>query len=123
MLTLFLTACFVFLGYLTYGLTGFGASIVALPLIVQFVPLKIAVALMLAMDLVAGFLFGLKKPKRHSISRGQAVNHLDDARHDTGRDPAGQGTGAAATGGARIVCGDAEFSGTENSIGPIHSDR
>ncbi len=63
MLTLFLTACFVFLGYLTYGLTGFGASIVALPLIVQFVPLKIAVALMLAMDLVAGFLFGLKNRK------------------------------------------------------------
>ena len=60
MLTLFFTAGFVFLGYLVYGLTGFGASIVALPLIAQFIPLKLAVALMLAMDLVAGFLFGLK---------------------------------------------------------------
>jgi len=60
MLTLFFTASFVFLGYLVYGLTGFGASIVALPLIAQFIPLKLAVAMMLAMDLVAGFLFGLK---------------------------------------------------------------
>lgn len=60
MLTLFFTAGFVFLGYLVYGLTGFGASIVALPLIAQFIPLKLAVAMMLAMDLVAGFLFGLK---------------------------------------------------------------
>lgn len=67
---LFFTACCVFLGYLVYGLTGFGASIVALPLIVQFVPLKLAVAMMLAMDLVAGVLFGLKN--RGDVNFGEA---------------------------------------------------
>ena len=70
---LFLTACCVFLGYLVYGLTGFGASIVALPLIVQFVPLKLAVAMMLAMDLVAGILFGLKNRGDVNFSEARSL--------------------------------------------------
>jgi len=72
-LILFLTACCVFLGYLVYGLTGFGASIVALPLIVQFVPLKLAVAMMLAMDLVAGILFGLKNRGDVNFSEARSL--------------------------------------------------
>ena len=68
MLTLFFTSCFVFLGYLVYGLTGFGASIVALPLIAQVIPLKLAVVLMVVMDLIAGFLFGLKNRRDVSFA-------------------------------------------------------
>jgi uncharacterized membrane protein YfcA len=67
-LTLFFTSCFVFLGYLVYGLTGFGASIVALPLIAQVIPLKLAVVLMVVMDLIAGFLFGLKNRRDVSFA-------------------------------------------------------
>ncbi len=43
-----------------YGLTGFGAAIVAIPLLAQFLPLRVAVPMMLLFDLVAGLLLGLK---------------------------------------------------------------
>lgn len=46
--------------YLVYGLTGFGSSIVAIPLLTQLVPLKTATPVMLVLDLVAGMLVGMR---------------------------------------------------------------
>lgn len=41
--------------YLVFGLTGFGSTVLALPLLVHFLPLKFAVAMLLILDLAAGF--------------------------------------------------------------------
>ncbi|ALK99199.1 hypothetical protein AB595_19980 [Massilia sp. WF1] len=46
--------------YTVFGLTGFGSSITAMPLLVQLIPLRTAVPLMLVFDLSAGLLLGLK---------------------------------------------------------------
>ncbi len=57
----FLTAAAaVLLAYTVYGLTGFGAAIVAIPLLAQVLPLRWAVPMLLLFDLVAGLLLGLK---------------------------------------------------------------
>lgn len=56
----------VTLGYTVYGITGFGSSMVAIPLLAHLLPLRFAVPMMLVFDLFAGLLLGLK-------SRG----HLD----------------------------------------------
>ena len=53
----------VMLGYTVYGLTGFGATIVALPLLAHFLSLRFAVPMMLVFDLGAGLLLGLKDRK------------------------------------------------------------
>jgi uncharacterized protein len=58
--TLLTAAAAVTLAYTVYGLTGFGAAIVAIPLLAQFLPLRFAVPMMLVFDLVAGLLLGLK---------------------------------------------------------------
>lgn len=50
----------VLLAYTVFGLTGFGSSITAMPLLVQMIPLHTAVAMMLIFDLAAGLLLGLK---------------------------------------------------------------
>lgn len=42
----------VFLAYAVFGLTGFGAAMVAVPIMVQFVPLMFAVPLVLLFDLL-----------------------------------------------------------------------
>ena len=49
--------------YVVYGLTGFGSSITALPLLVQIIPLRTAVPLMLIFDLCVGLLMGLRNRK------------------------------------------------------------
>ena len=54
----------VALGYTVYGLTGFGASVVALPLLVLVFPLRFAVPLMLVFDLCAGVILGLRNHRR-----------------------------------------------------------
>lgn len=54
----------VLAGYTVYGLTGFGANIVAMPLLVLVFPLRFAVPLMLVFDLVAGLLLGLRNHRR-----------------------------------------------------------
>ena len=59
-LTLVAAACIVALAYVVYGLTGFGASIVAIPFLAHFFPLQFAVPLMLVFDLGAGLLLGLR---------------------------------------------------------------
>lgn len=59
-LTLVAVACIVALAYVVYGLTGFGASMVAIPFLAHFFPLQFAVPLMLVFDLGAGLLLGLR---------------------------------------------------------------
>ncbi|MFL6676141.1 MAG: TSUP family transporter, partial [Massilia sp.] len=58
--TVALLALIVILAYAVFGLTGFGSSITAMPLLVQLIPLKMAVPMMLIFDLCAGLLMGLK---------------------------------------------------------------
>lgn len=69
--TLLAVAAAVTLAYTVYGLTGFGAAIVAIPLLAQFLPLRFAVPMMLLFDLVAGLLLGLKN--RRSIERRELL--------------------------------------------------
>jgi uncharacterized protein len=64
----------VVLAYTVYGLTGFGASIVGIPLLAQFLPLKFAVPMMLVFDLFAGLLLGLKN--RGHLARGELLRLL-----------------------------------------------
>lgn len=64
--TLLATAFIVLLAYSVYGLTGFGAAIVGIPLLAHFYPLRFAVPMMLVFDLCAGLMFGLKDRKQVS---------------------------------------------------------
>jgi uncharacterized membrane protein YfcA len=61
--TIALLALIVMLAYTVFGLTGFGSSITAMPLLVQLIPLRMAVPLMLVYDLASGLLLGLKNLK------------------------------------------------------------
>jgi uncharacterized membrane protein YfcA len=56
--TIVLLALIVMLAYTVFGLTGFGSSITAMPLLVQVIPLRTAVPLMLVFDLASGLLLG-----------------------------------------------------------------
>ena len=47
------------LAYIVYGLTGFGSSITALPLLALMIPLRLAVPLMVIFDLSVGVLMGV----------------------------------------------------------------
>lgn len=62
--TLLPAALIVMLAYTVYGLTGFGAAIVAIPLLAQFFPLRFAVPMMLMFDLCAGALLGLRNHRQ-----------------------------------------------------------
>jgi uncharacterized membrane protein YfcA len=53
-------ALIIVFGYTVYGLTGFGSAITSMPLLVLFIPLRMAVPLMLVFDLCAGLLLGLR---------------------------------------------------------------
>jgi uncharacterized membrane protein YfcA len=52
-----------FLGALVFGITGFGAALVTIPLATHFVPLKYALALFVLVDLAAALSVGLENPK------------------------------------------------------------
>lgn len=67
-------ALIVVLGYSVYGLTGFGSSIVAVPLLVLFVPLRFAVPMMLVFDLCTGLLLAWRS-RRH-LSRAEVFRLL-----------------------------------------------
>lgn len=56
----------VVLAYAVFGLTGFGAAMMAMPILVLVVPLKFAVPLMVLLDLVATSLVGLRTWRRLS---------------------------------------------------------
>jgi len=61
--TVALLALIVVLAYTVFGLTGFGSSVTAMPMMVQIIPLKTAVTLMLIFDLTAALLLGLRNRK------------------------------------------------------------
>jgi uncharacterized membrane protein YfcA len=60
---LVLLAGIAFLGALIFGVTGFGAALVTIPLATHLVPLKFALALFVLADLAAALSVGLEKPK------------------------------------------------------------
>ncbi|GAP37486.1 sulfite exporter TauE/SafE family protein [Piscinibacter sakaiensis] len=68
------TAAIVALAYTVYGLTGFGSSIVAVPLLAQFYPLRFVVPMVLLFDLAAGLILGLRN--RHRLSRAELLRLL-----------------------------------------------
>ena len=71
LLTLTQLACIIVFGYTVFGLTGFGSSVTAMPLLVLLIPLRMAVPLMLVFDLVSGLLMGLKN--RRFIEKREAL--------------------------------------------------
>ena len=58
-----LLAAVAFLGALVFGITGFGAALITIPLATHLVPLKFALALFVLADLGAALMVGLEKPK------------------------------------------------------------
>ena len=56
--TIVWAGCIITAAYVVYGLTGFGASIVAIPLLALFFPLRFAVPMMVVFDLGAGLILG-----------------------------------------------------------------
>jgi uncharacterized membrane protein YfcA len=58
-----LIAATAFLGSLVYGLTGFGAGLVTIPLATHFVPLPFALSVFALVDFVSALRIGLQKPK------------------------------------------------------------
>jgi uncharacterized membrane protein YfcA len=69
--TVALLGLIVVMAYTVFGLTGFGSSITAMPLLVQVIPLRMAVPLMLIFDLCSGLLLGLKN--RHVVDRKELL--------------------------------------------------
>lgn len=69
--TLASAALIVVLAYTVFGLTGFGASITAMPLLAQLFPLRFAVPLMLIFDISATLLLGLKN--RGAVDRRELL--------------------------------------------------
>jgi uncharacterized membrane protein YfcA len=69
--TAVLVALVVILAYTVFGLTGFGSSITAMPLLVQLIPLHTALPMMLVFDLAAGLLLGLKN--RRAVDRKELL--------------------------------------------------
>ncbi|MFZ5510993.1 MAG: sulfite exporter TauE/SafE family protein [Pseudomonadota bacterium] len=64
-------ALVITLAYLVFGLTGFGSSITAVPLLAHLLPLKLAVPMMLIFDLCAALLLGFKN--RSAIDRKELL--------------------------------------------------
>ena len=57
--------------YTVFGITGFGATIVGVPLLAQFLPIRFVVPMMLVFDLSAGLLLGLRN--RGDVDRGELL--------------------------------------------------
>lgn len=56
-------AAVAFLGALIFGITGFGAALVTIPLATHLVSLQFALALFVLVDLAAALMVGLENPK------------------------------------------------------------
>jgi len=56
-------AAVAFAGSVVFGVTGFGAALVTVPVATHFVPLQFALALYVLMDLANAFRIGLENPK------------------------------------------------------------
>lgn len=67
------SALAVTMAYTVFGLTGFGASMAAMPLLAHFFPLRFAVPMMLVFDLCAGFLIGWRN---HAVIDKSEVKRL-----------------------------------------------
>lgn len=65
------TAAIIAAAYTVFGLTGFGAAMVAVPLLVQVMPLHFAVPLIMLLDLVSTTLVGTKN--RALVSRREVA--------------------------------------------------
>lgn len=63
MTEIFLLAGIAFLGALVFGVTGFGAALITIPLATHLVPLQFALALYVLSDLACAVSVGLEKPK------------------------------------------------------------
>ena len=66
------TAAIIAAAYSVFGLTGFGAARVAVPVLVQIMPLHFAVPLIMLLDLVSTTLVGMKNRSlvsRHELAR------------------------------------------------------
>lgn len=72
--TLLAAAAIVCLAYTVYGLTGFGANIVGVPLLAHCFALRFAVPMMLIFDLCAGALLGLRA--RRLLDRSELLRLL-----------------------------------------------
>jgi uncharacterized membrane protein YfcA len=72
--TLGCVALVIALAYTVYGLTGFGSSITAIPLLALLIPLRLAVPLMLVFDLCVGMLMGVAN--RKVVDRGEVLRLL-----------------------------------------------
>jgi len=57
-------AAIAFAGALVFGITGFGAALITIPLATHLVPLKFALALFVLADLAAALSIGLENPKK-----------------------------------------------------------
>ena len=64
-------ALIVVLAYTVFGVTGFGAAIVGVPLLAHFFPIRFCVPMMLVFDLCAGLLLGLKN--RREVDRAELL--------------------------------------------------
>lgn len=60
--------------YTVVGLTGFGASMVAMPMLVHLLPLRLALPMMLIYDLVGGVAIGVRN--RKSVDRRELIRLL-----------------------------------------------
>ena len=69
-----LAAPIIFVAYMVFGMTGFGAAIVAVPVLVQLMPLHFAVPLVVLFDLVCTSLVGGKNWRK--VSRPELVRML-----------------------------------------------
>ena len=59
----FYLAGIAFLGALVFGITGFGAALITIPLATHLVPLRYALALFVLVDLACALRVGLENPK------------------------------------------------------------
>lgn len=62
-------AAIIVWAYTIFGLTGFGSSIMAMPLLTQIVPLRTAVPMILFFDILMGTVLGLRS--RHQVHTGE----------------------------------------------------
>ncbi|HVL09797.1 MAG TPA: sulfite exporter TauE/SafE family protein [Burkholderiaceae bacterium] len=62
-------AAIIIWAYTIFGLTGFGSSIMAIPLLTQIVPLRTAVPMILLFDIILGTMLGLRN--RHNVHTGE----------------------------------------------------
>jgi uncharacterized membrane protein YfcA len=60
-------AATITLAYVVFGMTGFGAAMVAVPVLVMFVPLKFAVPMMVFLDVACTVILGLSNRRKVSV--------------------------------------------------------